>query len=210
MKINLKINIWLLATAMFTGILATSCNPGDFGDLNVNPNEPSQANTAALLTGALTGLPGDVIDQNTIISSAYPNEYVQFLSDKQYTENSRYSTIGFDYGPIYTGPLDNLQLIIQLNSDSSTAVAAEQYGSNNNQIAAATILQSYLFLHLTDRFGDIPFTEALLGRENFKPTFTPQQEIYDSLFVRLKRATEMIDEGSTIQGDIMFHGEMSQ
>src|SRR5687768_9599367 len=100
MKINFNINMWLLATVMFTGVLATSCNPGDFGDLNVNPNEPSQSNTAALLTGAQASLPGDVIDQNTIISSAYPNEYVQFLSDKQYTENSRYSTIGFDYGPV--------------------------------------------------------------------------------------------------------------
>jgi hypothetical protein len=208
MKLNPTINKWLRATAFITGILFAGCHPGDFGDLNVNPNEPSEANTAALLTGAETRLPGDIITQSTIISSAYANEYVQFLSDKQYTENSRYSTIGFDYGPIYTGPLDNLRLIIQLNSDSSTSLAAAQYGSNQNQIAAATILQSYLFLHLTDRFGDIPFTEALQGRENFKPTFTPQQQIYDSLFVRLKRASDMIDESSTIQGDILFNGEM--
>src|SRR6476620_11848004 len=184
MKMKRTISKWLMATTIVTGILATGCHPGDFGDLNVNPNEPTEANTAALLTGAITGLPGGVINQESILSSAYANEYVQFLSDKQYTENSRYSTIGFNYGPIYTGPLDNLQLIIKLNTDSSTAVAAQQYGSNENQIAAATILQSYLFLHLTDRFGDIPFNEALLGKENFTPTFTPQQEIYDSLLIR--------------------------
>jgi hypothetical protein len=210
MKMNRSINTWMLATTFVAGILATGCNPGDFGDMNVNPNEPTKANTAALLTGAETGLPGGIINQETIISSAYANEYVQFLSDKQYTENSRYSTIGFDYGPIYTGPLDNLQLIIKLNSDSSTANEAKQYGSNENQIAAASILQSYLFLHLTDRFGDIPFIDALQGRENFKPTFTPQQEVYDSLFVRLKRVADLIDEGSTIQGDILFNGEMNR
>jgi hypothetical protein len=210
MKMNRYINKWLVATTFVTGILATGCHPGDFGDLNVNPNEPTQANTAALLTGAETSLPVGVINQNSIITSAYANEYVQFLSDKQYTENSRYSTIGFNYGPIYTGPLDNLRLIIQQNTDSSSAVTAQQYGTNQNQIAAATILQSYLFLHLTDRFGDIPFNEALQGRENFKPTFTPQQEIYDSLFVRLKRMSDMIDPTTTIQGDILFNGDMNR
>src|SRR5205085_5504618 len=100
MKMNRSKNIWILAITFGAGILATGCNPGDFGDMNINPNEPTEANTAALLTGAETGLPGGIINQETIISSAYANEYVQFLSDKQYTENSRYSTIGFDYGPI--------------------------------------------------------------------------------------------------------------
>lgn len=207
---NRYINKWLLSTTLVAGVLASGCNPGDFGNLNVNPNEPSQANTPALLTAAETSLPGGVINQGTILNSAYANEYVQFLADKQYTENSRYSTIGFNYGPIYTGPLDNLQLILKLNTDSSTASTVSQYGSNENQIAVATILQSYLFLHLTDRFGDIPFTEALQGRDNFRPVFTPQQEVYDSLFVRLKRVSDMIDEGGTVSGDIMFNGDMNR
>ncbi len=185
-----------------------SCNPGDFGTININPNQPSEANTAALLTGAQISLPGDEIGQATVLTSAYPNLYVQFLSDKQYTENSRYSTVGFNYGAIYTGPLDNLQTIIDINTNPETAQNAEQYGSNENQIAAATILSSYLFLHLTDRFGDIPFTEALKGSELFRPSFTPQQVIYDSLFIRLKRASDMIDESSAIQGDVMFGGDM--
>ena len=197
---------WLMAGS----VVMAGCNPGDFGSLNVNPNQPSEANTAALLTGAETSLPGGIINQGTILTSAYPNLYVQYLSDKQYTENSRYSTVGFNYGSIYTGPLDNLQTIININSDSSTAGNAQQYGTNENQIAASTILMSYLFLHLTDRFGDIPFTEALKGRENFRPAFTPQSEIYDSLFVRLKRASDMIDEGSSISGDVMFGGDMHQ
>jgi hypothetical protein len=194
---------------LLLAIAGVGCNPGDFGDLNVNPNEPSESNTAGLLTAAITSLPsGGVIGQGTVLGSAYPNLYVQFLADKQYTENSRYSTVGFNYGTIYTGPLDNLQLIININSDPETASEAERFGSNENQIAAATILRSYLFLHLTDRFGDIPFTEALQGRENFRPAFTPQEEIYDSLFVQLKRASDMIDESGTISGDVLLDGDM--
>ncbi len=191
-------------------LAGAGCNPGDFGDLNVNPNEPSESNTAGLLTGAITSLPGGIITQSTVLTSAYPNLYVQFLADKQYTENSRYSTVGFNYGAIYTGPLDNLELIIKINTDPETASSAERFGSNENQIAAAMILRSYLYLHLTDRFGDIPFNEALKGRENFRPKFTPQQEVYDSLFVQLKRASEMIDESGTIDGDVLFNGDMNR
>lgn len=207
---NQYINNRITKLLLFMGVMAVSCNPGDFGTLNVNPNEPSEANTAALLTAAQTSLPGGVIGQGTILTVSYPNLYVQYLSDKQYTENSRYSTIGFNYGSIYTGPLDNLQLIININSDSATAKEAQVYGSNENQIAAATILKSYLFLHLTDRFGDIPYTEALKGRENFRPAFTPQQEIYYDLFEKLKEASDMIDPSGTIEGDIMFGGNMEQ
>lgn len=194
---------------LLLAVAGVGCNPGDFGDLNVNPNEPSESNTAGLLTAAITSLPGGVIGQGTVLGSAYPNLYVQFLADKQYTENSRYSTVGFNYGGIYTGPLDNLQLIININTDPETASEAERFGSNENQIAAATILRSYLFLHLTDRFGDIPFTDALQGRENFRPSFTPQEVIYDSLFVQLKRASDMIEEGETISGDVLLNGDMS-
>ncbi len=201
----------MFGSSLLAGLMVISgCDPGDFGNMNINPNQPAEANTASLLTAAQTGLIGGVIGQGTILTSAYPNLYVQFLSDKQYTENSRYSTVGFNYGAVYTGPLDNLQTIININTNPETAVDASQFGTNENQIAASTILQSYLFLHLTDRFGDIPYTEALKGRENFRPSFTPQQEIYNDLFEKLKASADMIDEGSTIAGDIMFGGDMGR
>ncbi len=185
-----------------------ACRPGDFGSTNVNPNEPSAPVTSALLTGAITSLPGNIITQSTMLTSAYPNLYVQYLSDKQYTENSRYSTIGFNYGAVYTGPLDNLQTIINLNTDPETRDDVAINGSNNNQIAIARILKAYIFLHLTDRFGDIPYTEALKRNEDFTPTFTPQEEIYDSLFRELKEAVAMMDNGAPVSGDILLNGDM--
>jgi hypothetical protein len=170
--IKILIGAWLCAVLVFA-----ACSPSDFGDLNVNPNEPAEAATSALLTSAQKGLYGGVITQSTVLTSAYPSLYVQFLSDKQYTENSRYSTIRFDYGAIYTGPLHNLQTIIDLNTDPETAPDVVQYGSNANQVAVARILKAYLFLHLTDRFGDIPYSEALHPNDNYKPKFDTQQEI---------------------------------
>jgi hypothetical protein len=195
-------------TALFIVLSIAACSPSDFEDLNVNPNQPSQPVTSALLTSAQKGLIGNIITQSTILTAAYPNLYVQFLSDKQYTENSRYSTISFNYGAIYTGPLDNLQSIINLNTDPETAPDVANNGSNANQIAVARILKAYLFLHLTDRFGDIPYSEALQRTDNFRPKFDTQQEIYNSLFTELKEAVAQMDNGAAPAGDIMFGGDL--
>lgn len=202
---RLKISIY---AGIFAALGFTACSPSDFGDLNVNPNQPSLPVTSALLTSAQKGLSGGVIGQATILTSAYPSLYVQFISDKQYTENSRYSTISFNYGGIYTGPLDNLEQIIKLNSDPETAADVAVSGSNANQIAVARILKAYLFLHLTDRFGDIPYSEALKRTDNFRPKFDTQQEIYNSLFTELKEATAQMDGGASPAGDVMFNGDL--
>lgn len=204
----------LINILTYTGLIVvlsfSACDPGDFDDLNVNPNEPTEASTAALLTSAQRAMTGNIITQSTLLTSAYPNLYVQFLSDKQYTENSRYSTIRFDYGALYTGPLDNLQLIIELNTDPETAPNMTPNGSNANQIAVARILKAYIFLHITDRFGDIPYFEALQRRENFRPKFDTQEEIYADLFKELKEAVDQMDNGATVAGDIMFGGDLGQ
>lgn len=190
--------------------LFAACSPSDFGDINKNPNEPSTPVPSALLTSAQKGLFGNIITQATVLTSAYPNLYVQFLSDKQYTENSRYSTISFNYGAVYTGPLDNLQTIINLNSDPETAPDLVQYGSTANQLAVARILKAYFFLHLTDRFGDIPYSEALKPTENYKPKFDTQEEIYNSLFTELKEAVAQMDNGASPAGDVMFGGDLGE
>lgn len=201
------INI-LTSAAIIAALSFSACDPGDFDDLNVNPNQPSEPVTSAMLTAAQRGLSGNIITQATLLTSAYPSLYVQFLSDKQYTENSRYTTIGFNYGPLYTGPLDNLQSIINLNSDPATAANMEVNGSNANQIAVARILKAYIFLNLTDRFGDIPYSQALERAGNFRPKFDTQQAIYDSLFMELKEAATQIDNGPSVVGDVMFNGDM--
>lgn len=189
----------------------SSCTK-DFEQININPNEPSTAVTSALLTAAQTGLvtQGTTIGQGTVLTVSYPALYVQQLADKQYTETSRYSTTSFNYGIIYATPLDNLQTIIRINTDPVTAVDAAKNGSNANQLAVARILKAYYFLHITDRFGDIPYFDALKRTENFTPEFDAQKDIYTDLFKELKEAVAQMDGGAPVTGDILFGGDMDQ
>jgi hypothetical protein len=78
-----------------------------------------------------------------------------------------------------------------------------------NQQAVARIMKAYYFWHMTDRWGDIPFTEALRGNADFTPKYDTQQFIYDSLFKMLEIANNMIVAG-TITNDIIYRGDMTK
>lgn len=183
---------------------ASSCDKlTDFGDTNTSLNSPSVASTASLLTGVIPNI-------GAIVTNQVPALYTQQLGDVTYIEESRYKTVNFNYTGFYTGPLNSLTRIIKLNTDAETKTAAAANGSNANQIAIARILKAYIFLNLTDRFGDIPYSQALKGNDNFSPAFDTQQSIYNDLFKELKEAQAQFDGGQIVTGDILLSGNATR
>lgn len=174
--------------------LLNGCKKFD-DDINVNPNLPTTASNAQLLTYAIMQL------QYTI-ESPYGILFAQQLSEKIYTDASRYAVVNFDFYWLYSGPLMNLQTII--NSKSFNV----NEGSQANQLAVARILKAYFFWHATDRWGDLPYSEALKGTENFTPKYDKQQDIYTAVMKELKEAAAQIDNGNPVTGDILFNGNM--
>ena len=184
-----------------TTLFVFGCSTVDFGDENVNPNSPTNKKTDALLTNAITAIPG-------IVSAVAPNYYPQTLSDITYTTYSRYDTYQWNYDGFYTGPLNDLKEIIDLNTNSASEVIA--FGDNNNQMAIAHILQVYMYHHMTDRWGAIPYSQALKGADNISPALDQQQDVYTGLFAQLEAAMGYINSSSVqVQGDIMFGGDMN-
>ncbi|MDZ7900551.1 MAG: SusD/RagB family nutrient-binding outer membrane lipoprotein [Arcicella sp.] len=136
-----------------------------------------------------------------------PALYTQQFGDVTYIEESRYKTINFNYNGFYAGPLNAYQNIIDLNTNPDTKTAAAANGSNNNQIALARIAKAYTYLWITDRWGDVPYSEALKGRL-ISPPFDSQQAIYTDLFKELKEAQAQFDGGKAVVGDILLSTEM--
>jgi hypothetical protein len=190
---------------LFIGLLAvgvTSCDLGDFGDTNVNPNQTTKAITSSLLTNAINSLPGT-------INATQGAQYVQQIASSQYTSSDNYQTIIFSYGGYYSGPLMDLEQIILINSDEDTKVEASLYGSNANQIAVAQILQSYYFMTITDRWGDIPYSQSLDIAEDIRqPEFDAQSDVYAGILSTLKTAQSNLSTTAPVEGDILFGGDM--
>ena len=197
MKKNIKYLSLLLLAVL---VSFTACDTVDFGTVNEIPNSPTEASTASLLTTAEKTVSG-------YIGSATANCYVQYLSNGQYDEESRYQTLNWNPNGYYSA-LVNLDRIIELNQSEDTKVAAAANGSNGNQIAAATILRVYYYHGMTDRWGMLPYSDALKGLDAQYPVYDSQQAIYTGLFAELDGALAMIDNGAGPTGDFIFGGDM--
>lgn len=175
-------------------VLISGCNK--FKDsINTDPNNPTKAGTQ-LIANTEMFLP-------SMSSSPYGVHYPQYLSNTTFTDNSRYVTVNFNFYSLYYQPLQNLEdLLNNKNLDANE-------GPIVNQIAVAKILKAYFFWHITDRWGDVPFSEALKGRDNLTPKYDKQSLIYDGLFKLLDEANAAIVPGS-IKNDIVYGGDVTK
>jgi len=182
----------------------------DFKDTNTNPNQTTSPIPSALLTNVESNLGANLVfDAGGANTGA--GLYGQYFSETQYTEVSRYGKPNYNYDAYYVGPLEDLQNIINYNSDPATAGSAAAFGSNKNQIAIARILKAQYVKMLTDITGDLPYFNALKGQSGIiTSAYDPQQGIYADLIKELKEAVDQFDNGPTVQGDIIFSGNVAK
>jgi len=178
---------------LFAGSLIAGCNKFD-DDINTNPNLPSQASGTQLIANACLSL-------GSLQESPQGEFNAQYLAETQYPGASLYPDGGTSFYGIYQGPLMNLQTV--LNSASSLSGSE---GPVNNQIAIAKILKAYYFWTITDRWGDVPYSEALMGEKDFTPKYDKQESIYDSCFKLLDEASAMIGSG-VVSNDVIYNGD---
>lgn len=194
-----------LAVALLT---TTSCKKlEDFGDTDTRTDQANDPTTAYLLTNASIGLPAVL---SSTAGGIRGSLYAQQWSETQYTDVSLYGNPQLDFGS-YATSLEDLQTIIDLNTNPATKSAFNVYGtstaplgSNGSQIAIATILKVYFMWTLTDRWGDVPYTEALKGAANLTPAYDKQQDIYAHMLSDLKAAMASFDPTAVVRGDILY------
>ena len=178
----------------------------DFGDLNISPNAPSVPSTKFLFGNAVINVGNNISG----IQGAAGALYAQHMAEFVYTQESRYFIKIYNYDPIYAGPLMDLQTIINLNTDPATrnTKAVLDNGSTNNQLGHARIMKAFLMLHITDRWGDVPYSQAFKGAANNKPAFDSQRSIYIDLLKELKEAVAQITSG--LPNDPLYDGNANR
>jgi hypothetical protein len=202
MKKILYINL-IFATLLFS----TGCKKGFLTDLAVNPNQPSQAPASLILPPILTGFASNTYFSNTRIG----------LWMGYYSISGGYSvddnTITYYVSSASPSNWDNLYSILKNAAYIETNSADDPNGAYS--VAAAKIMKAWGFQLLVDAYGDVPYSEAFKGSENFFPSYDPGQQIYDSCIDQLNTAISLINNApSTTTGlgsnDIMFGGDMTR
>jgi hypothetical protein len=180
-----------ISVFILLAVLITSCKK--YSDFQTNPNLPSNTSPALLLTNICYSL---FYTDNTgaDFASRYLTYYERGASDQDYS----WSQGSFsDY--------DILRQVKQMDS-----LANEQ---NQLQYLGLTkLFRAILFSRLTERFGDIPYSQALEGVEgNFKPAYDKQESIYIGLLQELEEANDLLDASKgKLSGDIIYDGDANQ
>ncbi|MEL7834004.1 SusD/RagB family nutrient-binding outer membrane lipoprotein [Fodinibius sp. Rm-B-1B1-1] len=199
----------IITSALLVMFVLVGCD--DLTDKNIDPNNADEPRTDLLLTEA----------QRTVgayVGSVTGTLYVQYFAETQYTDESNYATDFFSFASgytptnssnttnLYSGALQDLQTIIDLNNNEETRNKSyvTAGGDRQNQIAVAKIMQAYLMHTATDRWGDLPYSEALKGAENYTPAYDTQEQLYTGLIDTLDKYADQIDTDGSIVGDFLF------
>lgn len=181
--------------------LVWSCTK-DFEELNTNPNSPVDVPAINILTNVQVSSVN--LQLGGWMQSYYLGNWCQQWSRVQYIEEDRYQVRDMSsyMQDAYVYGLKNLTIIInKANASGETTFEA-----------AAKVMRAWVFMYLTDIWGDVPYSEALQGFEvdgTLTPKYDKQADIYADLLVQLEEANVAL-AGTTVSfgsGDLFFGGD---
>lgn len=185
---NLKYIAGGLATSVM--LMFTSCD--DFLDVNVNPNSPTSAPIAQVLTNVTvnTGFRNgsDMHRYTSLIAQQFSGQGADGTQNREY---ARYliqpSDLNNMYNTLFAGVLADTEYIIENGT------------GNPHYTGIAKIVKAYTVSQAVDMWGDLPYTEALKGVSNLQPKVDDDAAIYTDL---IKLINAGIVEIKTVQSSL--------
>ena len=200
-KIRINISKYAVLLALTaTPLVITSCRQEL--DINVDPNNPSQASLSGLLSGSQVGfafaLGGEGTRMPASIVQHYAGHRAQPLDYAQYRITS--SATDGTWTALYNTLMDMKEL-----ENKAAASGSQAY------VGVSKLLQAHAFSVITDMFGDVPFSEALQGRTNITPAYDKQENIYPALITMIDEGLTALSVGTeTISGDVVYGGDVAK
>lgn len=183
-------------------LVISSCAK-ELNKVNINPNATENAQPDYLLTAAIKTTADTYWGVANNMNSSLL--FVQHWAKIQYTEEDRYIFSNSSFSSLwstgYSQSITGFNKIIDLSASIN----------NPNYKGVALVLRSWVFLLLTDAYGDIPYTQAGSIDAFITPRFDKQKEVYTGLLDDLKNAKLSLDPaGKPIKGDVVYNGNISQ
>ena len=201
MKYSNKIQLIFAGLFLIVSLLS-SCTK-DFEELNKNPNSPVVVPAINIFTNAQQR--GVERQLGGWMQHTYLGPWSQQWCKVQYIDEDRYMPrdMSAEFQNPYIYELKNLTIVIEK--------AAEE--ENEDLVAAAKVLRAWVFLYITDVWGDVPYSEALKGFEvaaSLTPKYDKQADIYAALLAQLEEANVAFSStGNVGSGDLIYGGDPS-
>lgn len=198
-----------------TGILlAVSSCDGDFAEINTDPNRAA----------------GNVFDPNLILPTVqfnygnmmtgytgallFQSMWVQVMASTStgganyYSNADKYVASGSTVSYIQSVWNDGFSAASRVNQ---MQVLAEQKGFTN-LVAVGEIWKVLTLSFVSDVYGDIPYSEALMAEEGItQPKYDAQSAAYMAMLVDLEGALTSINaSGDPIRNDVLYGGDLTK
>ena len=202
-----NIIIKFLLLFMFIGVVTSSCETTEL-DLLANPLDVSTdlADAQFLFNNVQLNFNGFVqnVGGGSSFTSAVTRMYAMTGSP---IYQSAYSPVSFagTWSTAYSNVLNDIQTLEPI---------AEEQGFTYH-LGVSKIMKAYIYITLVDLFGDVPFSEALMGNGNLNPKADDQTEIYKAALAEIDEAINILKTPTTVlpQNDFYFeynNGGMSE
>ena len=191
------------------GILAItvmSCDKG-LEALNENPDAYGEIIPEYLFSKAQL----DAVDVSYFGTAALTigGSMQQFATYKEVpAAGDKYFNNGYSKGyftTVYPNAVNEIQEVIKALTDNPDDV---------NKLSIARIWRAYIFHHITDLYGDIPYTEAGKGVSDqiYTPKYDEQSAIYADMLKELDEAAIALDASKVSFGssDLLYDGNVDK
>lgn len=148
-------------------VLLGSCQ--DYNQLVQNPNLPTKAAPSLILTGVINSM-NDANAWNGFQGSMGSNQY--WVSTYTYYGSNNYDQAPFMNNTFtYYATLENIDRM-EVEAKNLGIEGVNPYG------ALAKFFRAYYFNLMSQKFGDLPMTQALQGGANKSPAYDTQKDVY--------------------------------
>ncbi len=195
------LNYILFAIGVFT---VSSCDEG-FDELNTNKIAVTAIDPTFTLNQAVinSSFPTEtaIFDMGVVQQIISPNSGV--LTGANFNQENR-TPFGQLWPQYYSGVIRNTKDVIRQATES---------GNRGNLLQMARILQAHAFMVLTDRYGDVPYSQAGKGFTDgvVLPVYDTQESIYKDIIKELTEASAALSASARIENaDIMYAGNVDK
>ncbi len=196
---------YIIYLLLFSALV--SCTK-DFEKINTNPTSPTEVEPSLLLRQVIYNY-GDEMSYEGFVAGNLLGQYftaVDFnLFDRHSLTEPQFG--GNPWPVIYKNLRDN-EILLQKSLSSDAASVYE---------GPARIMKAYMTAALTDIYGDVPYSEALLGQSGVvTPSYDRQEDIYvgeGGILAQLDLGINAIDNYSGaigLEGDLFYQGDLSK
>lgn len=195
--------IYTLVVAL--SVSAFSCTK-DFNEVNTDPIGERNVEARQLLAPALT----NVLYSNMIRNWGVNNQLMQVTAELNDSEGRvfrydiRRNLADYTWNSWYVNLTDLTDIY---------TIASKPESENKSYQGISLIAQCWAYSLLTDTYGDVPYSEANMGRNNnMQPKFDKQKDIYLDMFAKLELANNLLKQGVAItpSSDPVYNGDVSK